>query len=28
VLNDEQAALFQRIAWETVQSYPLSGVDR
>jgi hypothetical protein len=28
VLNDEQAALFQRIAWDTVQSYPLSGVDR
>jgi hypothetical protein len=28
VLSDEQAALFQRIAWDTVQSYPLSGVDR
>jgi hypothetical protein len=28
VLTDEQAAAFQRIAWETVQSYPLSGVDR
>lgn len=28
VLSDEQAAIFQRIAWETVQSYPLSGVER
>jgi hypothetical protein len=28
VLSDEQAALFQRIAWETVQSYPLSGLTR
>lgn len=27
-LSDEQAAVFQRIAWETVQSYPFSGVDR
>jgi hypothetical protein len=28
VLTDEQAALFQRIAWDTVQNYPLSGIDR
>jgi len=28
LLTDEQAAIFQRIAWETVLSYPLSGVDR
>lgn len=28
LLSDEQAALFQRIAWDTVQSYPLSGVAR
>lgn len=27
-VTDEQAAVFQRIAWETVQSYPLSGLDR
>lgn len=28
VLSDEQAAAFQRIAWDTVQTYPLSGLDR
>ncbi len=28
VLTDEQAVVFQRIAWETVVSYPLSGVNR
>ncbi len=27
-LTDEQAAVFQRLAWETVNGYPLSGVSR
>jgi hypothetical protein len=27
-LSNEQAAIFQRIAWDTVVGYPLSGVDR
>jgi hypothetical protein len=27
-LTDEQAALFQQIAWDTVMAYPLSGVSR
>jgi hypothetical protein len=27
-LTAEQAAIFQRIAWDTVAGYPLSGVDR
>jgi hypothetical protein len=27
-LSAEQATAFQRIAWETVSSYPLSGVNR
>jgi hypothetical protein len=27
-LTAEQAAIFQRIAWDTVVGYPLSGVDR
>lgn len=27
-LSAEQAAIFQRIAWDTVVGYPLSGVDR
>jgi hypothetical protein len=28
VLTAEQATVFQRIAWETVQAYPLSGFNR
>jgi hypothetical protein len=27
-LTDDQAALFQRIAWETVSNYALSGIGR